>query len=68
VQSLLTVRDVAEILRVSISLIYKLAEANRLPHLKIGGLLRFDPDELCRYVATHAVEPHSSHSTRGHVR
>ena len=35
--------DVANFLKVSRSWVYQRAEAGLLPHLKVGGLLRFDP-------------------------
>jgi len=36
--------DVARYLRVSRSWVYHRAEAGQLPHLRVGGLLRFDAD------------------------
>ena len=35
--------DVARYLKASRSWVYHQAEAGRLPHLRIGGLLRFEP-------------------------
>jgi excisionase family DNA binding protein len=35
--------DVARYLKVSRSWVYHRAEAGQLPHLRVGGLLRFDP-------------------------
>ena len=35
--------DVAKYLKVSRSWVYHRAEAGQLPHLRVGGLLRFDP-------------------------
>ena len=35
--------DVASYLKVSRSWVYHRAEAGQLPHLRVGGLLRFDP-------------------------
>ncbi len=35
--------DVAKYLKVSRSWVYHRAEAGLLPHLRVGGLLRFDP-------------------------
>jgi len=35
--------DVAEYLKVSRSWVYHRAEAGQLPHVRVGGLLRFDP-------------------------
>jgi len=36
--------DVARYLKVSRSWVYHRAEAGELPHLRVGGLLRFDAD------------------------
>ncbi len=41
--------DVANFLKVSRSWVYQKAEAGLLPHLKVGGLLRFDPEEIRAY-------------------
>jgi excisionase family DNA binding protein len=39
-----TARDVADYLQASRSWVYQKAESGTLPHLRIGGLLRFDPE------------------------
>ncbi len=41
--------DVADFLKVSRSWVYQKAEAGLLPYLKVGALLRFDPDEIRAY-------------------
>ena len=38
--------DVARYLKVSRSWVYHRAEAGQLPHLRIGGLLRFDSEAV----------------------
>lgn len=38
--------DVARYLKVSRSWVYGQAEAGLLPHRRVGGLLRFDPDAI----------------------
>jgi excisionase family DNA binding protein len=35
--------DVAHFLKVSRSWVYQRAESGELPHLRVGGLIRFDP-------------------------
>lgn len=45
-ESLWTADDVARFLRVSRSWVYHRAEAGQLPCLRIGGLLRFEPDAV----------------------
>ena len=44
--------DVANFLKVSRSWVYQRAEAGLLPHLKVGGLLRFDPEEIRAYASS----------------
>ena len=41
--------DVANFLKVSRSWVYQRAEAGLLPYLKVGALLRFDPEEIRAY-------------------
>lgn len=40
------VQDVARFLSMSVSWVYKEAEAGRLPCVRIGAALRFRPDEI----------------------
>ena len=42
--------DVARYLRVSRSWVYHRAEAGQLPHLRVGGLLRFDADVVRAFI------------------
>jgi excisionase family DNA binding protein len=44
--------DVARYLKVSRSWVYHRAEAGQLPHLRVGGLLRFDPDVVRAFART----------------
>ena len=45
-ERLWTVADVAEFLQVSRSWVYHRAESGDLPCLRIGALVRFDPDAI----------------------
>lgn len=56
-EALWTVGDVAGYLKVSTSWVYKRAESGELPHLRIGGHLRFDPDQVRRWVRSQAHTP-----------
>jgi excisionase family DNA binding protein len=50
---LLTVQEVAELLRVPVSWVYdrtRLRGSERLPHIKVGKYLRFRAEELERYI------------------
>ncbi len=57
IETLWDARDVARYLKVSRSWVYQRAEAGLLPHLRIGGLLRFRP-ALIRAFALGQQAPH----------
>ena len=44
----LDIATLAERLRIKRSTLYAWAEQGTIPHLKLGRLLRFDPDEMLR--------------------
>jgi excisionase family DNA binding protein len=46
IETLWDARDVARYLKVSRSWVYQKAEAGLLPHLKVGGLVRFVPERI----------------------
>jgi excisionase family DNA binding protein len=52
-ESMMTVRQVAELLGVHENWVYDQAASGELPSYKIGGTRRFDPDELRSWIATH---------------
>ena len=52
IEQLLTVKDVATLLKVSRSAVYKWVEQERLACIRLGSLIRFAPEELRRFVAT----------------
>jgi excisionase family DNA binding protein len=63
--TLWTATDVAHYLKVSRSWVYHRAESGELPYLRVGGLLRFDPDAIRRHAfgtgprsGTDIVRPH----------
>jgi len=45
-----TVKDVMRFCVASRSWVYLMAQSGRLPSLKIGGLVRFDPDAVRTFV------------------
>lgn len=47
---LLDINDVAEILGVNVRHVRRLVFENRIPYLKWGRLLRFDPKEIERWL------------------
>ena len=47
----LTIKQVAEVLGLHPQTLYKWVRApGRIPHLRIGGTVRFDPDALARWI------------------
>jgi excisionase family DNA binding protein len=52
-----TAADVARFLNASQSYVYKAAEAGRLPCIRIGAMLRFDPARIRQLVCGGAKEP-----------
>lgn len=61
------VQDVAEYLRVSASWVYLHVSLGDLPYLRVGGLLRFDPDAVRRYTkGEHSTPEVVSLRPRGH--
>jgi excisionase family DNA binding protein len=48
-EALWAATDVAKYLNVSRSWVYQRAEAGELPSLRMGGLLRFDPEAVRSY-------------------
>jgi excisionase family DNA binding protein len=54
IETLWDARDVARYLKVSRSWVYQKAEAGLLPYLKVGGLVRFEPERIREFA--HASE------------
>src|SRR5512142_791235 len=52
-ESMMTARQVAELLGVHENWVYDQAASGGLPSYKIGGSRRFDPDELRSWIAQH---------------
>jgi excisionase family DNA binding protein len=52
-ESMMTVRQVAELLGVHENWVYDQAANGELPSYKLGGTRRFDPDELRGWIADH---------------
>jgi excisionase family DNA binding protein len=55
--SLWDAKDVASYLKVSRSWVYHQAEAGLLPCVRIGALLRFDPDTVRRFARGETTPP-----------
>jgi excisionase family DNA binding protein len=52
---LLTIEQVAERLGVSVRHVRRLVFERRIPYVKWGHLLRFDPGEIARWIERNAV-------------
>ena len=51
----LTVKSAAQYLGLSYHTIYAYTEAGTLPHYKLGGRIRFDPDQLDEWLEERHV-------------
>ena len=55
-------QQVAKFMNVSRSWVYQRVEAGLIPHLRLGGLVRFEPEAIKKFVrhdrisATHVIE------------
>lgn len=52
---LLSIREAAELLGVSVPVLYRWAAERRIPHARIGRLLKFEGGELAKWVARNRV-------------
>lgn len=51
-------REAAEFLGMKLGSLYALVHQQRIPHIRLGSrLVRFDRDELVRWMREHAVQP-----------
>lgn len=58
---LLTVRDVAAILKLSLRQVFNLLKAGKLPvGFKIGGARRWNRESLQRFLSDREMEPHGA--------
>lgn len=53
---MMTVEEVRSRLRVSDSTIRRLVRENKLPAYRVGGQLRFKPDEVAAYIDAQRVQ------------
>jgi len=53
-----TVPDVARLLRASTSWVYKAAERDQLPYIRIGAMLRFEPAAIRAWLAARRSREH----------
>lgn len=62
---LLTIREAAQYLAVSVSTLYGWVWQQRIPFIKIGRALRFDPHDLAAFIEAnkHVPRKETSHSS-----
>jgi excisionase family DNA binding protein len=53
---LLTIAEVAELLKVSVSGVRRLQQARQLPFIKVGGSVRFSKSDIISYLEKRRVE------------
>lgn len=53
---LLTIGDVAKLLRVSASTVRRLQQGRRLPFIKVGGSIRFAKDDIVEFLKKERIE------------
>jgi len=51
-----TAEELAEVLSLSRKHIYKLAKKGRMPSLRIGGAIRFDPHAIAAWLESKAIQ------------
>ena len=56
-QEMLTVKDVAGLLRAQPSSVYAWAKEGKIPAYKINGLLRFDLSEIREWIGKSRIQP-----------
>lgn len=55
-RSLITVQELAEQLKVAPQTIYGWTCSRKIPFMKVGGRLRFDPDEMAKWLEKAVVK------------
>jgi excisionase family DNA binding protein len=56
-QNLLTVKEVAALLRVSAQTLYKMLEHGEIPAVKVGSQWRFDRDRIREWLQQRSSDP-----------
>ncbi len=60
--NILTVKELSTLIKVKDKTLYQWAELGQIPHLKLNGCLRFDLDDIKKWLAGCKKEPHSSYN------
>ncbi len=51
----LTVKDLTSLLNVGKSAIYEMAKAGRIPHIRVGSIVRFDPATTAAWLRQQTI-------------
>lgn len=60
---IVTVKEVAEFIKVKEKTLYQWAELGQIPHIKINGSVRFDYEDLRKWVSSCKKAPSSSYNS-----
>lgn len=53
---LLTINEVAEMLKISVSTLYRWVNKREIPFVKLGGKLRFNEDEIKTFILQNSFK------------
>ncbi len=56
IDSLLTIKDVAMLLKISATSVRRLQQGRHLPFIKVGGSIRFDQRDVIEYLKKARVD------------
>ncbi len=63
-KALLTIEEASELTKLSIKTLYKYAERETIPHIKLGRRVLFDEDAIEGWVNSYRVAPVSEAATK----
>lgn len=52
---LLTINDVSQILKISVSTVYRWVHKKEIPYIKLGGKVRFSDSELQQFIKKNSI-------------
>ena len=61
---LVGIQKIAEILDTSPKTIYDWTATRKIPHYKLGRLVKFDIDEVMAWLATLEIKPHAVYNNK----
>lgn len=62
---ILTIKEVADFLKVTERTIYRLAAAKQIPAFKVGGSWRFSQTDIAEWIKQQAVDDRTTQKTPG---